>query len=132
MLAEAGLMLSTHGDSVAYSSESENSDSEEYQKLEKDINVITGQAEVENSKLLNENERLAKEMRKKRQEMFDGMSEEQKEYEAMQLVNAIDKLTKMGSLGSGLIKPATIGPDGRPVEMESVLQLQESTELKKH
>jgi hypothetical protein len=122
-------MLSSHGDKAAYSSESDNSDSEDYQKLERDINVITGQAEVEDSNFLNASEKEAKERRKQRQELFDGMSEEQKEYEAMQLVNAIDKLTRMGS---GLIKPATIGPDGRPVEIESVLQLQESTELKKN
>ncbi len=122
-------MLSSHGDKAAYSSESDNSDSEDYQKLERDINVITGQAEVEDSNFLNASEKEAKERRKQRQELFDGMSEEQKEYEAMQLVNAIDKLTRMGS---GLIKPATIGPDGKPVEIESVLQLQESTELKKN
>jgi len=122
-------MLSSHGDKAAYSSESDNSDSEDYQKLERNINVITGQAEVEDSNFLNASEKEAKERRKQRQELFDGMSEEQKEYEAMQLVNAIDKLTRMGS---GLIKPATIGPDGKPVEIESVLQLQESTELKKN
>ena len=127
-MAEVGLMMSTHGDKAAYSSESDNSDSEDYRKLEKDINVITGQAEVDTSDLMNESERTAREKMKKRQDIFEGMSEEQKEYEAMQLVNAIDKLTKMGS---GFIKPATIGPDGKPCEIESVLQLQENNCLKK-
>lgn len=115
-------MLDTHGDKAAYSSDSD-SDSEDYLKLEKDINPITGQAEVvDEINLMNKKEQEALLAKKKRQEIFDGMSEEQKEYEAMQLANAIDKLTRMGS---GLIKPATIGPDGKPCELEHVLQLQE-------
>ena len=48
------------------------------------------------------------------------MTDEQKEYEAMKLVNLISDLQK-----SGVIKPAMPGPDGKPVEMEHVLQLQE-------
>lgn len=126
LLAEAGLMLSSHGDRAAYSSESDDSDSEDYKKLENNINVITGQAELDNesdTELLNEKEREARLKKKQRQDIFEGMTEEQKEYEAMQLANAIDKLTR---LGSGIIKPATIGPDGRPVEIEHVLQLQEN------
>ena len=55
-----------------------------------------------------------------------GMSEEQKEYEAEQLANAIDKLTRMG----GVIKPATIGDDGRPIELDHVLQLQDKNNTK--
>ena len=49
------------------------------------------------------------------------MTEEQKEYEAMKLVNAFDKLAR----SNGMIKPARFGPDGRPVEIEHVLQLQD-------
>ena len=58
-----------------------------------------------------------------KKDIFEGLTEEQKEYEAMKLVEAFDRLTKMGS---GCIKPATIGPDGRPVEIQHVLQLQET------
>lgn len=121
LLAEAGLMLSSHGDKSAYSSESENSDTEDYKKLEGDINLITGQAELENeTELLNEKEIKTKEKIKQRRDIFEGMTEEQKEYEAVQLANAIDKLTRLGG-----IKPATIGADGKPSELEHVLQLQE-------
>jgi hypothetical protein len=56
---------------------------------------------------------------------FEGMSEEQKEYEAMKLVNLISDLQK-----EGLIKPAMPGPDGKPVELEHVMQLQEAAAAK--
>ena len=109
LLAEAGLMLSSHGDKAAYSDDSGSSDSEEYGRLARDINVITGQAEV------------GAEGARQRRPVFEGMSEEQKEYEAVQLANAIDRLARMGQG----IRPATVGPDGRPVELEHVLQLRE-------
>lgn len=51
---------------------------------------------------------------------FEGMTEEQKEYEAMKLVSLIDELQKMG-----VVKPAVPGPDGKPQEVSHVLQLQE-------
>lgn len=109
LLAEAGLMLSSHGDRSAYSSDSDDSDTEDFKELEECINPITGKAELDES-------------RRPKKDLFEGMSEEQKEYEAIKLVNAIDKLTRI----SGGIKPATIGPDGRPVEIEHVLQLQDN------
>ena len=52
------------------------------------------------------------------------MSDEQKEYEAMKMVNMINDLMK-----TGIIKPATVGPDGKPVEVEHVLQLQEGLKI---
>ena len=52
------------------------------------------------------------------------MSEEQKEYEAMKMVNMINQL-----MNSGVIKPATVGEDGKPKELEHVLQLQEGINL---
>ena len=125
LLAEAGLMLSSHGDRAAYSSDSNDSDTEDFKQCENRINLITGQAELDDcdgTELMNELERENMKKRRMHQDLFDGMTEEQKEYEAMQLVNAIDKLTR---LGTGIIKPATIGPDGRPCELEHVLQLQE-------
>ena len=48
------------------------------------------------------------------------MTEEQKEHEAMKLVNLINDLTNVG-----VVKPAIPGPDGKPVEVNHVLQLQE-------
>jgi hypothetical protein len=86
-----------------YSSDSDN-DLDEYKKLENYINPVTGRAELE-----------------KKIDIFEGMTEEQKEYEALKLVNAFDKLAR----SNGMIKPARIGPDGRPVEIEHVLQLQD-------
>ncbi len=48
------------------------------------------------------------------------MSEEQKEYEAMRLVNMIDQLSR-----GGCIQPCRVGEDGRPQPVQHVLQLQE-------
>lgn len=72
------------------------------------------------------------------------MSEEQKEHEAMKLVNAIDKLHKLVFLlfivqtskilfilfhyftfREGLIQACKIGEDGKPQPIEHILQLQE-------
>jgi hypothetical protein len=53
------------------------------------------------------------------------MSEEQKEYEAMRLVNMIDKLSR-----GGCIQPCRVGEDGRPEPVEHVLQLQEEMDKK--
>ena len=59
-----------------------------------------------------------------RRNPLDGMSEEQKEYEAMRLVNMIDQLSR-----GGCIQPCRVGEDGRPEPVEHVLQLQ--TEMEK-
>lgn len=48
------------------------------------------------------------------------MTEEQKEFEAVQLMNLMDKMQR-----SGLIQPARVGEDGRPEPVEHVLQLAE-------
>jgi hypothetical protein len=128
LLAEAGLMLSTYGDRNAYSSNSEESDSEDYKKLENHINPITGRVELYDSNTnLDLEESNEKKVFRLKKDVFEGMSEEQKEYEAIQIVNAIDKMTR-----SGAIRPATIGADGKPVEIQHVLQLQENNiKLKK-
>ena len=128
LLAEAGLMLSTYGDRNAYSSNSEESDSEDYKKLENHINPITGRVELYDSNTnLEIEESNEKKIFRLKKDVFEGMSEEQKEYEAIQIVNAIDKMTR-----SGAIRPATIGADGKPVEIQHVLQLQENNiKLKK-
>ncbi|XP_050310936.1 synembryn-A isoform X2 [Anthonomus grandis grandis] len=49
-----------------------------------------------------------------------GMTDEQKEYETMKLVQLIDSLSK-----SGIIQPAKIGPDGKPHAVGHVLELQD-------
>ena len=54
----------------------------------------------------------------------DGMTEEQKEVEAMKLVQAIDKLNR-----HQLIQPVHIGPDGRTQPLDHVCQLLEHSNL---
>lgn len=105
LLVDLGIMASNKPSNTIeeYSSDSDN-DSEDYKNMAGYINPVTGRAELD-----------------KNRDMFEGMSEEQKEYEAVQLANAFDKLSRL----NGIIKPATFGPDGRPVEIEHVLQLQE-------
>jgi hypothetical protein len=104
LLADTGLMLSNYGDRANYSSSSDDSETEDYKRLETKINQITGRVDTE-----------------PKRDIFENMSEEQKEYEAIKLVNQIDKLTR-----SGFIKPATIGAEGKPKEIEHVLELQQS------
>lgn len=87
------------------------SDSEDYKQLESYINPVTGRAEIHAPK-----------------DPFEGMSEEQKEDEAMRLVKDLDRLTR---ISGGAFKPARIGPDGRPVAIEHVLELQENNTVKK-
>lgn len=119
LLAEAGLMLSSHGDRAAYSSDSECSDTDDFKQLEECINPITGRAELEDAQL---DHATQKYVRTNKKDIFEGLSQEQKEYEAVQLANAIDKLTRI----SGVIKPAAINADGRVVELQHVLQMQEN------
>lgn len=74
---------------------------------------------------------------------MEGMSEEQKEYEANQLVNLIDQMQRYNKVGflvwntnsqfplsrTGIIQPCRIGEDGRPVPIEHVLELQSNAEI---
>lgn len=101
-----------------YSSDSEDSDTEEYKELQHGINPVIGCYEpVKKSPL-------------------EGMSDEQvcilfilmiiansnllqKEYEAEKLVNLIDQLQRQG-----IVRPCKIGEDGKPVPVEHVLELQ--------
>ena len=55
--------------------------------------------------------------------LLDEMSDEQKEYEGMKLVNLIDQMHR-----TGIVQPCRIGPDGKPVPIEHVLQLKEHLE----
>ena len=55
---------------------------------------------------------------------FEGMSEEQKEYEAVKLANLIDKLHTMG-----VVKPAKLGEDGKPQVMYNTINPQLSNAM---
>ena len=103
LFANRGL-LGGHGTpSNEYSSDSEDSDTEEYKQMQHAINPVLGcyQDPPPNP--------------------FEGMSEEQKEHETMKLVNLMEKLNKQG-----VVQPCRIGEDGRPEPVEHILQLQDS------
>ena len=101
MFANKGLLGPNKGKS-AYSSESEDSETEEYLQHKEQINPVIGCFEPPKPNPL------------------EGMTEEQKEYEALQLVGLVDKLTR-----EGLVQPCRIGDDGKPKAIEHVLELQE-------
>lgn len=100
LLARRGLMMGGKGDND-YSATDEDSDTEEYSEKAHLVDPITGCVK---SPI--------------RENPFEGMSEEQKEYEAVKLANLIDKLHNMG-----VMKPARIDEFGRPTEVDHVLQL---------
>ncbi|KJH52240.1 hypothetical protein DICVIV_01568 [Dictyocaulus viviparus] len=84
------------------SSDSEDSETEDYKAVEDKINPVTGCLKPENLGV----------------SPLENMSEEQKEYEAMKLVNAMSKLME-----TGVVKPGTIGDDGRPKAISHMLEL---------
>ncbi|KER30167.1 hypothetical protein T265_03327 [Opisthorchis viverrini] len=87
-----------------YSSASSDSETEEYKRLKDEVNPVTGRWEAS------------------RADPMEGMSEEQKEYFAMELVNNIDKLQR-----GGVIQPGRVGEDGRVKPVSHVLELLETT-----
>ncbi|GAA53360.1 synembryn-A [Clonorchis sinensis] len=86
-----------------YSSASSDSETEEYKRLKDEVNPVTGRWEAS------------------RADPMEGMSEEQKEYFAMELVNNIDKLQR-----GGVIQPGRVGEDGRVKPVSHVLELLET------
>lgn len=90
-------------DAVAYSSDSEDSDTEEYRRVQHEINPVLGSVEPPRSG-----------------DPFEGMSDEQREHEAMQLVGLMEKLHR-----TGMVQPCRVGEDGRPVPVQHVLELLE-------
>lgn len=86
-----------------YSSNSEDSDTEEYKQMQHNINPVVGCYEAP------------------RPNPLEGMSEEQKEYEAMKLVNLMSQLNRQG-----VVQPCKIGDDGRPQPVEHILELQDT------
>ncbi|KAF5304585.1 hypothetical protein FQA39_LY09636 [Lamprigera yunnana] len=103
LFAQRGLLRGGVPEEGRYSSDSENSDTEEYQKHKHGINPVIGCYEPPHVSAT------------------ANMTEEQKEYEAMKLVELMETLTR-----HGIVQPCTIGEDGKPKPIEHVLQLQES------
>ncbi|XP_053599606.1 synembryn-A [Plodia interpunctella] len=99
-LAQKGLLGGGRG--ASYSSSSDDSDTEEYLQAQPHIDPVVGCT------------------RPPRVNPFEGMTEEQKEYEAMKLVNLFDKM-----VSEGVVKPARVGPDGRPQPVDHVLELRD-------
>ncbi|MBN3324032.1 RIC8A protein, partial [Atractosteus spatula] len=93
LLAARGLMAGGRGQGRY--SEDEDTDTEEYKEAKPNINPVTGRVE----------EKLPNPM--------EGMTDEQKEYEAMKLVNMFDKLSR-----EQVIQPMRVGPDGKLVTLE--------------
>lgn len=104
LLSQRGLLGGERegGGGEEYSSESEESETEEYSELKDNINPVTGRWELP------------------KPDPMQGMSEEQKEYEAMKLVEKLDKLQR-----AGVIQPTKISDSGKPVPVEHVCQLLE-------
>ncbi|TRY87991.1 hypothetical protein DNTS_007019 [Danionella cerebrum] len=93
LLAARGLMRG--GRDPGHYSEDEDSDTEEYREAKAHINPVTGRVEEEQPNPM------------------EGMTEEQKELEAMKLVNMFDKLSR-----EQVIQPMKIGADGKMTSIE--------------
>merc|ERR1712062_330071 len=108
LLARRGLMMGGRGENT-YSDTDTDSDTEEYVSNAHKINPVTGH--VEPPKV----------------SPFEGMTEEQKEYEANRLANLIHKLSDLGAAS-----PGRIGPEGTPVSVDHVLELVENQKINKN
>lgn len=103
LFANRGLLAGRSNPTLDYSSDSEDSDTEEYKQLQDKINPVIGCYEPPHPS------------------PFEGMSEEQKEHEAMKLVSLMDKLQR-----TGIVQPCKIGEDGRPEPVDHILELQDN------
>ncbi|KAL2093651.1 hypothetical protein ACEWY4_010963 [Coilia grayii] len=88
LLAARGLMHG--GPRPGHYSEDEDSETEEYKEAKDQINPVTGRVEAEQPNPM------------------EGMTDEQKEYEAMKLVSMFDKLSR-----ANMIQPVAVGTDGQ-------------------
>lgn len=102
LFANAGILDCRKPDNSEYSSDSEDSDTEEYKRVKHSVNPVLGcyMPPAPNP--------------------LDGMSEEQKEYEAEKLAQLVDRLHR-----GGIIKPCRINEEGKPEPVDHILQLQE-------
>ena len=128
LLARRGLMLGGKGENAGNYSDEEHSETEEYaENAHKWVvnfkwNLFLSDLNASFSLLVfSRVNPIVGCVEPVRPSPFEGMTDEQKEYEAMKLVNLINDLHNVG-----VIKPAVPGPDGKPVEVEHVLQLQEN------
>ncbi|XP_058046914.1 synembryn-B isoform X1 [Ahaetulla prasina] len=96
LLAARGLLAGGRGET--WYSDDEDTDTEEYKSAKPNINLITGHLE----------EPMPNPM--------DEMTEEQKEYEAMKLVNMFDKLSR-----DKVITPMGVRPDGTMTPLEEIV-----------
>lgn len=62
-----------------------------------------------------------------RPNIMDTLTEEQKEYEAMELVNLIDKLNTLG-----VVQPCKLDESGRPQPIKHILELQKEEDETKN
>ncbi|XP_078387970.1 chaperone Ric-8A-like isoform X1 [Cetorhinus maximus] len=97
LLAARGLLGGGRGDGKY--SEEEDTDTEEYKEAKPNINPVTGRVE----------EKLPNPM--------EGMTDEQKEYEAMKLVSMFDKLSR-----EQIIQPMGVGCDGKLTPLDETMQ----------
>ncbi|XP_078093479.1 chaperone Ric-8A-like isoform X2 [Mustelus asterias] len=97
LLAARGLLGGGRGDGKY--SEEEDTDTEEYKEAKPNINPVTGRVE----------EKLPNPM--------EGMTDEQKEYEAMKLVSMFDKLSR-----EQIIQPMGVGCDGKLMPLDETMQ----------
>ncbi|XP_069598598.1 synembryn-A isoform X1 [Ranitomeya imitator] len=108
LLAARGLLAGGRGEGRY--SEDEDTDTEEYREAKPNINPVTGRVE------------------EKQPNPMDGMTDEQKEYEAMKLVSMFDKLSR-----EQIIQPMGVTSDGRLEALDEaaqrMLQQQESSDL---
>ncbi|XP_044747836.1 synembryn [Coccinella septempunctata] len=108
LLAQRGLLGGREDEEAAeFSSDNEDSETEEYAENKHNINPVLGCYEPSHP------------------DAMAGMTDEQKEYEAMKIINLMDALTREGT-----IKPCKIDENGKPVPIEHVLELQDSFKKK--
>ncbi|KAJ1178333.1 hypothetical protein NDU88_003579 [Pleurodeles waltl] len=96
LLAARGLMAG--GQAEGNYSEDEDTDTEEYKEAKANINPVTGRVE------------------EKPPNPLDGMTEEQKEDEAMKLVDMFTKLSRQC-----VVQPMAVGPDGKLTSLNAVM-----------
>ncbi|KAF7636495.1 hypothetical protein Mgra_00004085 [Meloidogyne graminicola] len=103
LLADRGMLGSAL--TPKHPSDSEDSETEDYKKVENEVNPVTGYIPPPGQ---------LEEFRRQ----FESMSDEQKEHEAMKLVNAMDKL-----MDQGIIAPGMVGEDGHVRQVKHVAEL---------
>ncbi|CAF1137638.1 unnamed protein product [Adineta ricciae] len=113
LLYDFGLLGPQHNTNKdQYSSDSDESDTENYKKIRDQygIDPVTGRVNV-----------------KRHEDPTEGWTEERKMVEVDKLVHTLDR-----AMTQGLIKPMVMDPHGNPIPAESVLQFREANLLAQH